>query len=95
MVSGDITAQKKAEAALIDSEKKYRALFEESRDVIYVTSRAGDILDMNRAGQELFGYKPAEYKCLHALDLYAAREIWTRFGGNFSNCGILGFEYVI
>jgi PAS domain S-box-containing protein len=38
----------------------YRDLFGESKDVIYVTSREGEILDMNKAGFELFGYSREE-----------------------------------
>src|ERR1041385_3817114 len=38
------------------SEKKYRALFEDSKDAIYVRTPQGYFLDFNKATTELFGY---------------------------------------
>jgi len=52
-------AHTRAERLAVDlsrSEKKYRALFEESRDAIFVTDQWGRVVDMNRATLELFGY---------------------------------------
>jgi PAS domain S-box-containing protein len=37
-------------------EMKYRTLFEESFDGLFITSPGGKILDMNRKGIEMFGY---------------------------------------
>jgi PAS domain S-box-containing protein len=37
------------------SEEKYRTLFAESRDAIYITSREGKLLDANQALMKLFG----------------------------------------
>ena len=42
--------------ALKDSERKYRTLFEESKDVLYIGKPDGKLLDINLAGVELFGY---------------------------------------
>jgi PAS domain S-box-containing protein len=38
------------------SEEKYRALFEESKDVVFISSTDGRFLEINPAGVELFGY---------------------------------------
>lgn len=56
----DITNRKDAEKALIQSEKKYRTLFEESNDVVFISTPEGRILDINSAGVELFGYASKE-----------------------------------
>ena len=44
------------EEALRQSEQRYRALFEESRDAIVITERDGVIVDANIAASELFAY---------------------------------------
>jgi len=56
----DVTDQKRAEDSLRESEQKYRSLFEESKDVVYISTRAGKFLDINNAGVELFGYSSKE-----------------------------------
>jgi len=50
----------RAEEALRESEEKYRALFEESFDGLFITSPAGRILDMNKKGISMFGYGSKE-----------------------------------
>jgi PAS domain S-box-containing protein len=70
----DITARKEAEEALRDSETRYRTLFEESRDAIYIVTRAGEFIDFNHAALELLGYTREEMARLNADDLYARPE---------------------
>lgn len=50
---------------LSESEKKYRALFEESKDVIFIGTPEGRIIDMNPAGVDLFGVSSKE-ELLHS-----------------------------
>ncbi len=52
----DITETEKIQEALKKSEKNYRGIFEESQDVIFVSSIDGKFLDINPAGLRLFGY---------------------------------------
>ena len=56
----DITARKDAEDALKRSEEKYRELFEDSLDAIFISSPQGKLLTINRSGLELFGYDSAD-----------------------------------
>jgi PAS domain S-box-containing protein len=51
---------KRAGEAIRGAEAKYRILFDESKDAIYITSREGKFLDVNRALLELFGYSREE-----------------------------------
>jgi len=56
----DIDKRKRAEEALQVSEEKYRTLFEESFDGLFITSPEGRILDMNKKGVAMFGYDTKE-----------------------------------
>ena len=56
----DITEQKKAEEKIRESEEKFKELFESSKDMIYITSREGIMVDINHAGVELLGYTKKE-----------------------------------
>ncbi|HXW99036.1 MAG TPA: PAS domain S-box protein, partial [Methanomicrobiales archaeon] len=55
-VGRDITGQKEAEEALRLSESRYREFFTTSRDVVFITTPAGEWVDFNDAAVELFGY---------------------------------------
>lgn len=56
----DISERKKIEAALGVSEEKYRTLFEEMKDAVFVTTPDGKFLDANPAAVELFGVSSKE-----------------------------------
>ena len=56
----DITERRLAEEAIRRSEQKYRTLFEESQDTIYISTPDGRLLDINPAGVRLFAYDSAE-----------------------------------
>gem|GEM_PF-2383399 len=56
----DKTEQKIAQYALKQSEEEYRTLFEEFRDVIFVTTPEGRFIQINKAGVKLFGYQSKE-----------------------------------
>ena len=49
-----------AETALRDSEERYRDLFENSRDALYVHDLNGRYISVNRAAEELTGYSRQE-----------------------------------
>ena len=48
------------EIQLRKSEEKYRALFEDSRDAIYLNNQEGELIDFNLSTLELFGYSREE-----------------------------------
>ncbi len=59
-IARDVTARVCAEEALRKPEEKYRTLFEESKDVVFISTPDGCFADINQAGLELFGYPSKE-----------------------------------
>ena len=74
----DITAHKQAEQSLVQSEKKYRDIFDNSSDCIIIHDAAtGAIVDVNRTTCETFGYSPDEIRQLDVGDLAPNRSPYT------------------
>ena len=68
----DVTEHQITLQALEESEKKYRTIFEQSKDAIVVTTPDGIILDINAAGLQLFGYESKD----EVLNIDIARNIY-------------------
>ncbi|MBI4083817.1 MAG: PAS domain S-box protein [Candidatus Lambdaproteobacteria bacterium] len=56
----DLTEPKRVEAALRESEARYRMLFEQAADGIFISDGEGNYLDVNPAGCVLLGYARQE-----------------------------------
>ncbi len=67
----DVTDRRQAQRALQESEARYRGLFENSRDAIYVTTIDGAFEDVNPSMCNLFGYARNELLLVNARELYA------------------------
>jgi PAS domain S-box-containing protein len=70
-ITRNISERKKSEIKLKESERKYRALFEESRDGIYSVLRDGTILDANPSFLDIFGYTEEEMIGENIIKFYA------------------------
>ena len=81
--ASEFRERRAAEEALRTSEMKYRALFEESRDAIFMTDLDGCITESNPAMQEMLGYGAEELSgrridtlYMEAPDRQLFREEW-------------------
>lgn len=68
--------------ALVLSEKKYRSIFEVSRDMILVTDLNGDIVDLNPAGYTILGVETANLEKKNFQAFFAVPKDWERLLGN-------------
>lgn len=67
----DITDRKKAEEALQESEEKYRSLFQEANDAIFLMDAVGGrILDANKEAERLLGRSISEIIGMHQSQLH-------------------------
>ena len=78
-VSRDITARRLEQMALAESEARFRMLFENSPDAIFVESQGGIVLDANPAAARLHGIPREELLGKHVTDLVPLdRRQWVR-----------------
>ncbi len=69
-VFSDISERKKAEHNLRESEEKYRALMEQSLDMIFVHDLEGNFLEVNQAAVKRTGYSREELLDMGVFDLH-------------------------
>ncbi|MBI2525349.1 MAG: PAS domain S-box protein [Candidatus Rokubacteria bacterium] len=68
---GRVAEQAQAEERLRETEQRHRTVFAESRDAIGIVGAGGEVLEINQAGLDLFGYSAAEVAGLRVKQLYA------------------------
>ena len=83
----DMTARHMAEEALKESEQKFRSLFEDSIDAIFITEVDGTVIDANQSFLDLFGYKKEEMLGTSVIKTYANPADRDRFGQDIEKDG--------
>jgi len=68
-VARDVKGRRRAEESVQEAEAHWRALFEQSFDAVYVTTRGGEIVEANAAALQLFGYRRDEIIGLDARQI--------------------------
>ncbi len=71
----DITGLRRNEKALQESEKRYRSLFDQANDAIYlINPQTGKIIDCNKKAAEMDGYSIEELKGMITIDIHPPDE---------------------
>src|SRR6185436_20286943 len=65
----DIVERKRTEEALIQSEQRFRDLFENASDVIYTADFNGNFTSLNSSGERMTGYTREEAVHLNFSDV--------------------------
>jgi PAS domain S-box-containing protein len=71
----DVTEHKRADEALLESERKYRDLFENANDAIFIVGPDLRYLDVNNRATELFGFSREEYLAMRIPDVIPPEQI--------------------
>jgi PAS domain S-box-containing protein len=75
----EIKERRRTEEALHESQERYRDLFEQSRDPIFITTREGRLIDGNQAYLDLLGYSKSELGNLKSQETYVNLDDRSRF----------------
>jgi diguanylate cyclase (GGDEF)-like protein/PAS domain S-box-containing protein len=83
----NVTERIRAEEALRESEERYRSLFEESRDAVYMSTVEGRLVSANQAMLEMFGIARDEVDRFRMDDVYFDPSDRQRFRDEISRAG--------
>ncbi|UCG22044.1 MAG: PAS domain S-box protein, partial [Deltaproteobacteria bacterium] len=77
-------------AELVNSEKKYSRLFEDSKDMVYICNKNGEIMEINPSGLELLGYdSPEEFQHVTLEDVFRNQDEAYNYRQTLKNHGFI------
>ena len=71
--------RRNAKNRLQKSEEKYRTLFQDSRDAIYMNASQGTFVDFNQSTLALFGYTKEEMYNVHTKNIFVKEDEYLKF----------------
>nr|HPN11629.1 PAS domain S-box protein [Spirochaetota bacterium] len=74
-VMADITDRKRMEEAVVESENRYRAIFDGSLNLVYIHDFKGNFIDANNAALALLGYARDDIPRLSFKDLVTVEDL--------------------
>src|SRR6185295_13414191 len=75
VMAADVTDQKLAQAAVVESEERYRELIENANDIIYTHDLKGNFTSLNKVGEIVTGYTCEEALQMNIADVLAPNSI--------------------
>ena len=94
----DITDRKKVLDNLRESEHRYRTLYEESKDAVFLINSDGNFSHVNNQAVKLLGYKLEEIVGKHVSDLHLPEHMElakSKFANELKLNGFLEFESIL
>ncbi|MFC1972358.1 PAS domain S-box protein [Chloroflexota bacterium] len=88
----DITERKRVEKALLQSEEKYRSIFEAAASLIVSVDKEGIVIDCNTRIQQILGYLQSEIIERRLVDIFHPDE-YSKIEELLNGVLIKGFEY--
>jgi PAS domain S-box-containing protein len=76
-IKEDITKQKQTNLELLISQERYKSIFDNSVELIYIFDLQGNLLEINNKALTLFGYTSAETKNLNISDILDQNDLPT------------------
>ena len=75
VIANDITARRRAEEALRQSEERYRDLFENANDAIFIVDADLHYVDVNKKAVALLGYSKEELLAMKITDVIPSEQL--------------------
>ncbi|MGB0983564.1 MAG: response regulator, partial [Saprospiraceae bacterium] len=66
----DVTERENTKKALIKSQARYRTIFSQTKDAIYISTKEGELIDYNEATVNLLGYSREELRYMNIHDIF-------------------------